>query len=451
MSTDEAVDGVGDASAGVDRDDHDGTDTTPPDGGEWHIPEVGPLTEVDFDEVVEHTLRPPAWDAPASVVVTDACKWYDSRNRGRLRAAVPLRPSAVPPPGAVLALDGATLDIGDGQSVGIIGNNGAGKSTLLKLIAGVTAPSRGEVRVAGRVASMIELGLGFNPEMTGTENLRFSAGLLGMSRRTLATRWDDIVEFSGVAHALDKPTKTYSSGMLARLGFALASHSDAEVILVDEVLSVGDFDFQRRSLERIMKLNREGRTTIIVTHNLGALPPLCHRIVQLEHGRVVADGTPAEVIPGYVLQEAEKYAAYGNESVHISEVEVRPSAVHPGDPLTVRGVIETTEPLVGCRAVVRVGMGQALIAAVGDSEQQILSRLVDEPLDIRVDKEPGRWRVQATIESLPLFAGDYIAGLAVIRDDMQEIVSRTVPLDILGTREEWMNIRVRLSEDNERL
>lgn len=440
MSTDEAMSGQAESPA----------DRAAADDGEWHVPEVGEVEEIHFEEGREAKIEPPQWDDPPSIIVTDACKWYDSRNRGRFRAALPLRPAAEPPPGGVLALDHASLEIGDGQSVGIIGNNGAGKSTILKLIAGVTAPSRGEVRVAGRVASMIELGLGFNPEMTGYENLRFSAGLLGMSRKTLMDRWDDIIEFSGVERAMDKPTKTYSSGMLARLGFALASHSDAEIILVDEVLSVGDFDFQRRSLERIMKLNREGRTTVIVTHNLSALPPLCHRIVQLEKGRVVADGTPRDVIPSYVLSEAKKYAAYGSDEVHISDVQVTPTGVHPGEQLTITGTIETFESLKGCRAVVRIGMGQALIATMGDPESEVLGRLVDEPLDIRVDGKPGKWRISTTIDSLPLFPGDYVAGLAVIREDFKEIVSRTVPIDILGQREEWMNIRVRLHQDNER-
>jgi lipopolysaccharide transport system ATP-binding protein len=295
---------------------------------------------------------------------------------------------------------------------------------------------------------MIELGLGFHPDLTGTENLYYAAALLGMSRRTLLSRWDNIIGFSGVEHALEQPVKTYSSGMLARLGFALASHSDAEIILVDEVLSVGDFDFQRRSLERIMKLNREGRTTVIVTHMLDALPPLCHRIIQLEKGRVVADGTPGQVIPEYVAKEQEKYALYGNDSVHLSEVELTPASVQPSGAVTVSGIIETTEPLKDCVAVVRVGMGSALIAWAGDES---LARLIDEPLDIALERGPGRWRVEATIDSLPFFPGDYVAGLAVIQPDQTEIVSHVVPLDIMGTRDDVKRIRVRLAENNERL
>lgn len=416
------------------------------------IPEHGHVTEVDLPSIVEPRIDPPRWSAGPSVVLDGAAKWYTPSNKRNLRLAWPAPLPTDPAPNSVVALEPTDLVIGEGQSIGIIGNNGAGKSTVLKLIAGVVSPSRGELRVHGRVASMIELGLGFHPEMTGIENLDYAGALLGMDRARLRRRWDDIVDFSGVAHALDRPVKHYSSGMLARLGFALASHSEPDVILVDEVLSVGDFDFQRRSLERILKLNREGRTTVIVTHNLDALPPLCHRIVQLEAGRVVADGTPKTVIPDYVMQEAQKFAAGGSDAVHITDVAITPNRIQPSGSLTVRGVIETTEALPGCRVVVRVGMGQALRAFAGEGgEGQPLSRLIDEPLGINLERGPGRWQIDATIESVPLFAGDYVAGIAVVRDDMTEVVSLVEHLDIMGEREGWMSIRVRVNENSSRL
>lgn len=395
-------------------------------------------------------INPPPWNGPAAIVMSDASKWYDERKRGRMRSAIPLPTGAEPPAHAVRALEGVDLAIGEGQSVGVIGNNGAGKSTLLRLVAGVTSPSRGLVAVNGPVASMIELGLGFHPEMTGAENLHFAAGLLGMTPNDLRLRWDDIVDFSGIPHALDQQVKHYSSGMVARLGFALASHSDAEIVLIDEVLSVGDFDFQRRSLERIMNLNREGRTTIIVTHNLDALPPLCHRIVQLEKGRVVADGTPRAVIPDYVAAEVRKYAATGSDGVYIRDVEIDPPAVAPSGSFTVRGVVETTEPMPGCHIVVRVGFGAALMAWAGESDKQSLERLADEPIDINL-REPGVWKVEATVRNIPFFPGDYAAGLAVLEPDRSEIVSSVVPLDVLGPREDWKSIRLALDENNEKL
>jgi ABC-type polysaccharide/polyol phosphate transport system ATPase subunit len=397
------------------------------------------------------TINPPPWNGVPQIVLRGASKWYAIKSKNRVRQAIPGRARQTPPPNAVIALDDVDLVIGEGQSVGVIGNNGAGKSTLLRLVASVTAPSKGLVGVRGPVASMIELGLGFHPQMTGAENLHFAAGLLGMSPRTLAKRWDDIVDFSGIAHALDQPVKQYSSGMLARLGFALASHSDAETILVDEVLSVGDFDFQRRSLERIMSLNREGRTTIIVTHMLDALPPLCHRIIQLDKGTVVADGTPREVLPEYVAQEARKYAASGNDSVHITEVEIDPPAVQPNGAFTVRGLIETTEPMPGCKVVLRVGLGAALMAWAGEAESQSLERLAEEPLDIPLHNGPGKWRVEATVRNIPFFPGDYNCGLAVVESDMSEVISQLVPLDILGVREDWKSLRLALDQNNDRL
>jgi ABC-2 type transport system ATP-binding protein len=416
------------------------------------IPEHGDVGEVDLPSIVEPKIDPPPWNADPSIILDGAAKWYTPSNKRHLRLAWPTPLPTEPAPESVVALAPSDLTIGEGQSIGIIGNNGAGKSTILKLIAGVVAPSCGEVRVHGRVASMIELGLGFHPEMTGVENLNYAGALLGMDRAMLRRRWDDIVDFSGVSHALDRPVKHYSSGMLARLGFALASHSDPDVILVDEVLSVGDFDFQRRSLERILKLNREGRTTVIVTHNLDALPPLCHRIVQLEKGRVVADGTPKTVIPDYVMQEAQKFAAGGSDSVHITDLAITPNRIQPSGSLTVRGVLETTEPLPGCKVVVRIGMGQALRAFAGEGgEGQPLSRLIDEPLDINLERGPGRWQIDTTIESVPLFAGDYVAGLGVVRDDMTEVVSLVEHLDIMGEREGWMSIRVRVDENNAKL
>lgn len=424
-----------------------------------NVPTDGDLTlhpdghEAGADDADEpNAINPPPWPHPPTIVMDDAAKWYDRRKQAKARMALPSPLAGEPPPGAVVALDGVDLQIGEGQSVGIIGNNGAGKSTLLRLIAGVTFPARGTVAVRGQVASMIELGIGFHPEMTGEENLHFGAGLLGMSRATLAKRWDDIVDFSGVARALAQPVKQYSSGMLARLGFALASHSDADIILVDEVLSVGDFDFQRRSLERIMMLNREGRTTIIVTHNLDALPPLCHRIVRLESGRVVADGTPREVIPDYVQQERQKLAARSHNAVRILDVEAVPEAVHPAEPVTLRGTIQIDEPLPGCTAVVRVGFGAAVIAWAGDfSGEDSLTRIADEPLDINLSRGPATFRIDTTVKSFPLFPGDYILGLAVLDPDGDELAKFVVPIDVLGERQTSIKLRLPLEQRNERV
>jgi len=236
--------------------------------------------------------------------------------------------------------------------------------------------------------------------------------------------------------------------MLARLGFALASHSDADVILVDEVLSVGDFDFQRRSLERIMALNREGRTTVIVTHMLDALPPLCQRIVQLEEGRVVADGRPKEVIPTYVAAEQKKFEKKSRAPVVISDVRVEPTSLQPSDPIVVRGTIRTQEAMPGCIATIRVGLGPALLAWAGENENQTLERLADEPLDIELGYGPGTWEIETTIATFPLFPGDYIVGLAVIEADMEEVARNVVHIEVEGPRQDWKSLRLRIEQNN---
>jgi hypothetical protein len=200
-----------------------------------------------------------------------------------------------------------------------------------------------------------------------------------------------------------------------------------------------------------MNLNREGRTTIIVTHNLDALPPLCHRIVQLEKGRVVADGTPRQVIPEYVAAEVKKHAAHGKDGVFVRDVSVDPPAVQPSGSIRIRGVVEIKEPMPTCRVVLRVGFGAALMAWAGESEVQTLERLADEPIAIPLKDGPGTWQVDVTVKNIPFFPGDYAIGVAVVESDYTEIVSSVVPLDILGPREEWKSIRIALDENNERL
>jgi ABC-type polysaccharide/polyol phosphate transport system ATPase subunit len=198
------------------------------------------------------------------------------------------------------ALADVSFELGPGDSLGIVGPNGAGKSTILKLIARVTAPTTGAVRVRGRVAALIELGAGFHPDMTGRENIYFSAAVLGMRPRDTAGRLDEIVDFADIGRYIDAPIKRYSAGMLARLGFAVASHLEADVILIDEVLSVGDAEFRQRCHDRIQTLRDEGLAVLFVSHDLDTVPKLCRRAVFLRDGGVVARGAPEEVIEAYL-------------------------------------------------------------------------------------------------------------------------------------------------------
>lgn len=197
------------------------------------------------------------------------------------------------------ALRDVTFTMDRGETVGIIGRNGSGKSTILKLMAGVTAPTHGEVRVAGRVAPLIELGAGFHPDLTGRENVRLNACLLGMSARDVDETFESIVDFAELWEFIDTPVKRYSSGMYVRLGFAVAVHSNPEILLVDEVLSVGDAFFQDKCLARMHEFQRRGTTIVIVSHSLDLITDFCERAIWLEHGRMMAQGATNDIVQRY--------------------------------------------------------------------------------------------------------------------------------------------------------
>jgi ABC-type polysaccharide/polyol phosphate transport system ATPase subunit len=197
------------------------------------------------------------------------------------------------------ALRDVSFDVDQGETFGIIGRNGSGKSTVLKLIAGVMAPTEGAVRVAGRICPLIELGAGFHPDLTGRENLHMNASILGMTGREIKERFDEIVEFAELAEFMDMPVKRYSSGMYIRLGFSIAVHSDPNVLLVDEVLSVGDGPFQEKCLRKMREIQARGVTIVLVSHAMGLVDQFCHSALLLHEGRVVAEGETAEVIRQY--------------------------------------------------------------------------------------------------------------------------------------------------------
>jgi lipopolysaccharide transport system ATP-binding protein len=198
------------------------------------------------------------------------------------------------------ALRDVGVEVRQGETVGVVGRNGAGKSTLLKILSLVTRPTAGRLRIAGRVGCLLEVGVGFHPELSGRENVYLSGAVLGMARREIHRRLDEIVAFAGVEEFLDTPVKRYSSGMLARLGFAVSAHLDAEILLVDEALSVGDLPFQARCAARVARLVEEGRTVIFVSHSLATLSTLCRRGLLLDRGRLAADGPLPDVVAAYL-------------------------------------------------------------------------------------------------------------------------------------------------------
>ena len=289
--------------------------------------------------------------------------------------------------GEIWALRDVTFDLAEGGTMAIVGRNGAGKSTLLKLLARITEPTIGYAEVAGRVGALLEAGTGFNPELTGRENVYLNGSILGMSRSEIDRRLDEIVTFAGVEQHLDKPVKWYSSGMSVRLGFSVAAHLEPEVLIVDEVLSVGDLAFQQKCIGRMSDVAGGGRTVLFVSHNLGAVAALCSEAIYLSDGEIAAEGPTREVIDRYV-----------GEVQSNARMEVRDRTDREGD-----GRLRFTE--------VRIGGGPSLMS--GD----------DCEITLRYEATPGPGAVLVAIDvygalAEPLFhcdnhlTGDLIEGLA---------------------------------------
>ncbi len=238
----------------------------------------------------------------------------------------PRRPSS-----EIWSLREVSFTLGTGETLGIVGRNGAGKSTILKVLAGITTPTSGSSRTRGRVAALLEVGTGFHPELTGRENVYLNGAILGMSRRDITRRFDEIVAFSGVERFLDTPVKRYSSGMHLRLAFAVAAHLDPDVLVVDEILAVGDAEFQRKCLGRMQEAGREGRTLVFVSHDLETLSSLCDRSVWLEAGRVRDDGPSLGIVRDY-LEAGLSGEGGGGTSLRAGPVTVEAVRVVPDEP-----------------------------------------------------------------------------------------------------------------------
>jgi len=200
----------------------------------------------------------------------------------------------------IWALQDVSFELAEGEVLGLIGRNGAGKSTLLRVLTRITAPTSGTATIRGRIGSLLEVGTGFHPELTGRENVFLNGAILGMRRREIARKYDDIVDFSGVSRFIDTPVKRYSSGMYVRLAFSVAAFLEPEILLVDEVLAVGDAEFQRRCLGRMEDMGESGRTVVFVSHNMQTIAQLCDRAILLEGGSVVMDGGSADVVARYL-------------------------------------------------------------------------------------------------------------------------------------------------------
>ena len=245
----------------------------------------------------------------------------------------------------IWALRNVNFEVAHGEVLGVIGRNGAGKSTLLKILSRITQPTTGRVELFGRVASLLEVGTGFHPELTGRENIYLNGAVLGMKRAEMDRKFDQIVEFSELENFLDTPVKRYSSGMYMRLAFAVASHLEPEILVVDEVLAVGDAQFQKRCLGKMRNVASQGRTVLFVSHNLNAVQSLCQRAIWLDEGKVIRDGPVSSVINEYLASGKARQSeevwpdietAPGNDFVRLHRVRVRPESDRSADALTIK-------------------------------------------------------------------------------------------------------------------
>ena len=266
------------------------------------------------------------------------------------------------------ALDDVSFDVDHGATLGIIGSNGSGKSTMLKCLTGIYRPDRGSVSVNGNVAALLELGAGFHVELSGRENVYLNGAILGMSKADVERQFDSIVEFAGLERFIDTPVKNYSSGMTIRLGFSIAAHVEPEILLIDEVLTVGDQSFQRKSSEKIEEFRREGRTIVVVSHSLPAVQQLCKEVVWLEKGKLKMRGPAADVIAAYTGESYTQHTAkdadfrerWGTDAVRIDNVQLLGANDQPTErvesngPVTIRIRLTPQKSVPSCIVKVTV-------------------------------------------------------------------------------------------------
>jgi ABC-type polysaccharide/polyol phosphate transport system ATPase subunit len=351
-----------------------------------------------------------------AIEVRDLAKRYflGEDHRGDLRdtlsAGIRRRGRNRSPRAEIWSLKDVSFDVAQGSAIGVIGRNGAGKSTLLKVLTRITEPTSGYARTRGRVGSLLEVGTGFHPELTGRENVFLNGAILGMGRRAIQRTFDEIVDFAGVERFLDTPVKRYSSGMYLRLAFSVAAHLDADILLVDEVLAVGDAEFQRKCLGRMASVEREGRTVVFVSHNLDAIVRLCPTCCWLDEGRLVQIGPAAEVVDTYLSAgvrrlDRQTFDIPAGQPAGLRSIGV----LNPAGECT--SVLRRDEPVtIEATVVVRTPVADLNMALSVQSLRGL--RVLDEAL---CDFAPasfdaaGEYVVRLTIPPL-LNSGDYVVG-----------------------------------------
>jgi ABC-type polysaccharide/polyol phosphate transport system ATPase subunit len=312
------------------------------------------------------------------------------------------------------ALKDVNFEISRGDIVGIIGRNGAGKTTLLKILSRITDPTEGRVTIEGRVASLLEVGTGFHPELTGRENIFLNGAILGMTRAEIKQRFDEIVAFAEVERFLDTPVKRYSSGMYIRLAYAVAAHLEPEILVVDEVLAVADIEFQKKCIGKMSSIAKGGRTVLFVSHNMGAVQTLCPRSIYLHDGRIVNEGASPQIVSEYLLDRHGKMAGGERNVVKVKKGLVldratcEPNAISSGGTVELEfefdasqtGAINEAALLLYTNAGIRIGF---------------VDLRESEALPFRY--AAGRFAIKGSVAKLFLVEGTYTVGLFVVTDD----------------------------------
>jgi homopolymeric O-antigen transport system ATP-binding protein len=311
------------------------------------------------------------------------------------------------------ALRDISFEVKEGEALGIVGHNGAGKTTMLKLLSRITAPTRGQITIRGRLAALVEVSSGFHPELTGKENIFLHGAMLGMRRAEIARKLSSIVEFSGVGEYIDVPVKRYSSGMYVRLGFSIAAHLDPDILLLDEVLAVGDLAFQTKCLDRIAELRKGGRTIVFVSHDLAAVHRLCDRAILLVRGQVQMDGTPRSVIDQY------QHMAFAGQGTSLDE------NLDPGKPAECtsisfsspesRDLVRTGYPMIarlGYRATESIP-GVVFRISLYWPSGYLCAQLTNESSGSGFTLEPGAGFIEFQCPVLPVVPGLYRIDLSI--------------------------------------
>jgi lipopolysaccharide transport system ATP-binding protein len=344
----------------------------------------------------------------------------------------------------IWALDHVDFDVERGEVLGIIGRNGAGKTTLLKMLSRITDPTDGYARIRGRVGSLLEVGTGFHPELTGRENTYLNGAILGMRKREIDAKFDEIVAFAEVERFIDTPVKRYSTGMYLRLAFSVAAHLEPEILIVDEVLAVGDATFQRKCLGKMGEVSGEGRTVLLVSHNMSTITALASRCLWLERGKVREIGQPAEVVASYLSR--------GHASAEPGYTDLR-------EPLARQGVMKQTHKDIVFESVrllnasgetsgiffeseplrIRLGLRSRIDASylevvckVMSMEGVLVFTLHSGLMDVHV--EPGPVEVEVEVPSLPLRRGTYQIELYLLTRVAQDLIPGAVEFEVVGPR-----------------